>query len=215
MKTTKLCSTIIPMLLGNVSTFVIIQPDPIPIATYTICVDKSTTSSDQDASFKVGHAFLRVSNKANYDLIIGYHRLSPNETVTIGLFEETDYTGKGVFYNREVFRYNKRSYPKPENYLELTYGIYDLNKISAISNEINNHNFSYHLTNFNCVHFVTETTEVLLDQELNDNFYPSQLYDDIKSWGAYKTDFTPYFTDEFYQYKNSTDFRTIYSNNVW
>ena len=137
------------------------------LATYTICVDKQSSSSSDGGNFSACHAFLRITNESNSSFVIGYHNLMPDETVTIGLFSGQNGIPKGVFYNREVYRFNKGSYPSPEHYIEQTYYVTSIDEINTISTEINEHNTQYGFLTYNCVNFVIDVSEAFLGVDID------------------------------------------------
>ena len=215
MTKTKLNSSIVSLVALSVFPLNVNQSSL--VATYTICVDKQASSSSSGGSFKTGHVFLRVTNESNNDFVIGYHTLQPDETVTIGLFDGQDGIPQGVFYNREVYRFNKGSYPSPEHYIEQTYYINSLNEINAISDVINEHNLDYNLLFYNCISLVIDATNAIFDIDFGSIPFPTQMYNYLKEHlRANKNTFDPYQVSEFYQYPSGLTYvRSVYYGSDW
>lgn len=218
MKKVKLMSLLPVLLATNQLPYVVVPVDPTPIALYTICADKSSTSSGTGEEYFAGHSFIRFESKVGYTIDLGYYSLDPYETVSIGLFgglssSSSPSANDGVHYNYEFYRYTRSGVPSSEYYIETTYQIYNLSDIKRFSDVIIDRNNEYSTFSFNCVDFVVESTEAILDTTIDYNFrditdvwlasLPSRMYKFIEEIGGAKHTFNLQPTNEYYHYTSN------------
>ena len=153
MKKIQLSSVVAISLSASIAKVVVIPPvENYPIATLTLHVDK-----DLLGTFAFGHSFISITNHTNYSFNVGHYSLSPDETVSVGLWSTSDNNDKvGIYYNRELFRYNKNGYPSQNTYINGAYKLYDNADINRISNIIYDKNNEYDLLHYNCVNFTID-----------------------------------------------------------
>ena len=161
----------------------------------------ATISNPTTIKEGAGHSFVIIYNNTSSNITVGYYTLSPNDCVSVGLWQKgagggsssggssgnsssgsssgADYNG--IYYNKELYYYNfEETMIEPERYETNI----STSTLAQISNKIIAKNGTYSLITYNCAHFATEIWNMV---DSSANWYtgwfrgPKALRTDIKN----------------------------------
>lgn len=197
--------------------------------------ESSNNISSPTGTRDTGHAYFVFKNLSSSSVYVGYYLLSPNQTVSVGLWhnggsgsssssssnnsssggssssQQANFFNQGVLYNYESCIYNVSEFTSNERYLRKTIS---LSKLSQMSIVIKNKNSDYNVMTYNCATFATELWNIADDK----TYWTGWFRTPYNIWHEIGVDYSPYYEGSGYlstsstyiYYTNATLYRTYY-----